>query len=102
MSHKGGVWIPSGKRLELFWIRGSMTVTTWTEEADAMSNRAASLKRQRRRTCGAQTAEYGDVQTKSLFFIDEFNQGVTKVKSKASNNCLLSCKKKLCPLRFNH
>lgn len=37
--------IPSGKRLELYWIRGSMTVTTWTEEADAMSNRAASLQR---------------------------------------------------------
>lgn len=40
------VHLPSGKRSELYWIRGSMTVTTWTEEAEAMSKRAASLTRQ--------------------------------------------------------
>lgn len=45
-----GARVPSGKRLPLYWIRGSMTVTTWTEEADAMSNKATSLKGQRGRS----------------------------------------------------
>lgn len=43
------VCIPSGKRQKLCRIRGSMTITTWTDEADAMSNEATSLKRQRGR-----------------------------------------------------
>lgn len=75
VSHKGGssgvfgVCIPSGKRLELYWIRGSTTITTWTEEAAAMSNKAASLKRQRgRRTCGgiAYIARNKEIKNKTL------------------------------------
>lgn len=49
-----GLWpaLPSGNRLELYWIRGSMTITTWTEEAEAMSNDIISLKTNKNNTWG--------------------------------------------------
>lgn len=36
--------VPSGKRLLEYCMSGSMTVTTWTEDADAMVSNDVSLK----------------------------------------------------------
>lgn len=39
-----GSAVPSGNRLLECCMSGSITVTTWTEEAEAMSNREVSLQ----------------------------------------------------------
>lgn len=43
-SHPCGTEVPSGNRLLQYCMSGSITVTTWTEEAEAMSSRDVSLQ----------------------------------------------------------